>query len=99
MRDDSKPVYSQHARMRAQQRGIPPLIEHWLDEFGEEQYDGHGAVVRYFSRRSIRRMERTFGAVPVRRMAEYLRNAYKVETSSDGQLITIGHRTKRIWRK
>jgi hypothetical protein len=87
-----------HAQTRAQQRGIPPLIEAWLDEFGEAEYDGNGAVVRYFSRKSIRRMERAFGSPPVRRMSEYLR-AYKVESSHDGATITIGHRRRRVRRK
>jgi len=91
-------MYTKHASMRAQQRGIPPLIEQWLDEFGDEQYDGRGALVRYFSRRSIRRMERAFGRAPVRRMSEYW-NVYKVESTSDGALITLGHRVKRLWRR
>lgn len=86
-----------HASVRAQQRGIPPLIHHWLDQYGEEQYDGHGGVIRYFSRRSIRVLERSFGREPVRRMWEYL-DAYKVESSHDGGTITLGHKTKRLRR-
>jgi len=90
-------VHTKHASARAQQRGIPPLIERWLDEFGEELYDGHGSVVRFFSRRSRRRMEREFGSAPVRKMSEYL-SAYKVESSHDGRTITVGHRTRRFRR-
>lgn len=88
---------SQHAKLRAQQRGIPPLIDLWLDEYGEEQHDGHGGVIRYFSRRSIRAMEQGFGRDPVRRMSEYL-GAYKVESSQDGQTITAGHRYRHLKR-
>lgn len=88
---------TRHAKIRMQQRGIPPLIEQWLDDFGEEQYDGHGGVRRYFSRKSIRGMERAFGRKPVGRMAEYL-NAFKVESSRDGQALTLGHQTKRVRR-
>jgi hypothetical protein len=40
-----------HAAIRAQQRGIPPLIRDWLFQFGEEQHDGHGAIRRFFSQR------------------------------------------------
>src|SRR3954469_8185019 len=90
-------LYTEHAAVRAQQRGVPPLIEQWLDEFGEEEFDGRGAGVKYFSHRSVRRMERAFGAAPVRHMARYL-DVYKVE-SVDGDLITIGHRSKRIFRQ
>ena len=86
-----------HARVRMQQRGIPPLIEQWLDEFGEEQYDGHGGIRRYFSRKSVRAMQRAFGREPVRRLAEYL-DAFKVESSHDGQTITVGHQITRIRR-
>jgi hypothetical protein len=91
-------TYSRHAKLRAQQRGIPPLIEEWLDEFGELVYDGRGAATRYFSHRSIRRMERAFGREIVRNMARYL-DIYKVEGSSDASIITIGHRTGRVRRK
>jgi hypothetical protein len=91
-------MISKHAVIRAKERGIPPLIEQWLDEFGEEDYDGRGTVRIFFNRRSIRAMERAFGRRPVRRMSEYL-DAYKVESVSDGQVITIGHRFKRVWRR
>lgn len=89
---------TRHAETRAQQRGIPPLIDQWLDLFGEEEYDGHGGVVRFFSRASIRAMKRAFGDAPVRKLNEYFR-AYKVESSHDGHIITIGHRIKRINRR
>lgn len=91
-------MHTRHATLRARERGIPPLIDQWLDEFGEEQYDGHGAIIRFFSRRSIRRLERCFGSVPVRALARY-RDAYKVLGSSDGCTITVGHRTKRVIRR
>lgn len=87
-----------HAELRAQQRGIPPLIEHWLDQYGEEDYDGHGGCRVFFSKRSIRQMERDFGRAPVRKLAEWL-DVYKVESSHGGQLITICHRYQRLWRK
>ena len=68
-----------------------------MDEYGEEEYDGHGAIRVYFSRRSIRRLEKAFGSRPVKRLAEYL-TAYKVHSSHDGTVLTVGHRTKRIRR-
>ncbi len=80
-----------HAATRIQQRGVPPLIVDWLAGYGEEMYDGRGGVTRYFTRRSIRRMERDFGRVPLRRMSEYLR-CYLVEATGNGQIITVGKR-------
>lgn len=87
-----------HATRRAKQRGIPPLIEYWLDEYGEEDYDGHGGCRIFFSKRSIRRMEQDFGRAPVRKMSEWHR-AYKVIDSHDGHVITVGHRFRRLRRK
>jgi hypothetical protein len=87
-----------HAMVRAQQRGIPPLILEWLDEFGEELYDGHGGVRRFFTKRSVRALERAFGREPVRRLSNYF-DIYKVDSSHDGSLITTGHLRKRINRR
>lgn len=80
-----------HALVRQQQRGVPPLIRDWLLDFGEEQYDGHGGVLRYFSRNAIRKVERSVGKTPVARMSEYLR-CYLVQSSHDGAVITLGKR-------
>ena len=88
---------STHAAIRSQQRGIPPLVMQWLDQFGEECYDGHGAIIRYFSRASRREMEREFGCDLVSKLSQYLK-AYKVETP-EGTVITTGHLTKRIKHK
>jgi len=87
-----------HAETRARQRGIPPLIEQLLDRYGEENYGEGGVLHVYFSKASIRRMEHDFGAAPVRKLSEFF-NAYKVEGSTTGDVITIGHRYRRIRRK
>ena len=87
-----------HAQRRAQQRAIPTMIDEWLDRFGEETYDGHGAIKRYFSRASIRQMEREFGRLFVRHNSRWLR-AYKVERVQDGASITYGWLTRRVVRR
>ena len=91
--------YTTHARNRSQQRGIPPLITSWLLDYGKEEYDGHGAVVRFFTRESLRKMEREIGAAPLKRLSEYLR-CYLVQSNRDGAIITVGkrHPNKRMWR-
>ena len=89
---------TKHAAIRAQQRGIPPLVDRWLDEFGEEEFDGHGCVRLYFSHRSVREMERVLGRQPVCLFKRYL-HAYKIESCSDGVTITKGWRTCRIQRR
>lgn len=91
-------MHTRHAEIRAQQRGIPPFIDQVLDLYGKEQYDGHGGVILYLDRSSLRRMERDMGRKPVSRLAEW-HDAYKVKSSVDGRTITTGHRSTRIWRK
>ena len=86
-----------HASSRSQQRGVPPLIREWLQDFGESQYDGHGGVVRFFSKKSVRALERNYGAAPVRRFHEFMRS-YLVEASDSGVVLTIGKRYKSVHR-
>jgi hypothetical protein len=83
-------MLTEHASIRVKQRGIPPLIRNWLIDFGKANYDGHGAIVRYFNKDSIRQMEKAFGKEPIRRMSEFLR-CYLVQ-SVDGTIVTIGKR-------
>lgn len=86
-----------HAQTRSQQRGIPPMLDLWLDLYGAEEYDGHGAVIVYLNKKSIRDLAHDLGRRPVLRMADWF-GVYKVK-STDGRTITVGHRTNRIWRK
>jgi hypothetical protein len=91
--------YTNHAAIRSQQRGIPPLISNWLLDYGDEIFDGHGGVVRCFSPSGLRKMEREIGRAPLKRMSEYLR-CYLVQSTSDGTIVTVGkrHKRKHIWR-
>lgn len=88
---------TKHAQTRAQQRGIPPMVDQWLDLYGQEEHDGHGAVILYLDKKSRRNMERDLGRLPVARLAEWL-DAYKVK-DGDGRTITVGHRYRHLWRK
>jgi hypothetical protein len=83
-----------HAAKRQQQRGIPNLVIEWLERFGHEQHDQHGAMLYYFDKPARRRLERHYGRTSVRRMHEFL-NAYVV-IDRNGQLITVGHRYNRV---
>lgn len=86
---------SKHFESRARQRAIPPVVFDWLEAYGEEEYDHHGGIIMFFSKRSKRLLERDLGRHFVQQNHKYL-NAYKV-TTTDGQLITTGWRTKRVW--
>lgn len=85
-----------HASTRLQQRGIPPLIIQWLEDYGREVHDGHGGVILCFDKDAKRRLQRVVGREPVRRLNDWL-DIYAVY-SLDGRLITTGHRYQRIKR-
>lgn len=91
----SNHIISTHAQIRSQQRGIPPLIREWLLDFGEENYDHRGAIIYYFTRDSRRRLERNFGRESIRRFHEWL-DSYAVVSASDGLLISVGKRYKKV---
>ena len=86
---------SQHAKARITQRGIPPFVVGWLEEFGEQTHDHRGAVILHFNKKSRRRLEKAVGQEITRRVSERL-DCYAV-LSVDGNLITVGHRYQRIW--
>ena len=88
---------TKHAAVRAQQRAIPPIVDRLLEEFGEEEHDGHGCVRLFFSHRSVRKMEKSLGRQPVGLLKRYF-HAYKIESSSSGVTITRGWRNCRVRR-
>jgi hypothetical protein len=88
---------TRHAYIRSQQRGIPPMIDQWLDLYGREEYAENGVVIVYLCKDSIRSLEKDLGKRPVSRMSEWF-NAYKVRSTA-GDTITVGFRRNRIKRK
>lgn len=86
---------TRHADTRLQQRGLPRAVIEWLQQFGAEEHDKHGAVIRYFDKAARRRLERALGRAVVRRMGD-LMDTYLVE--HDGRILTVGHRTVRVQR-
>ena len=42
-----KQIFTEHAIVRKQQRGIPPLIANWLIDYGDEEFDGHAARIGF----------------------------------------------------
>jgi hypothetical protein len=90
---------TRHARVRAQQRGMPPIVGELLDDYGAEQYDGHGGVVVYLNKKSRRMIKRALGPRAVAHLHERLRDPYKVRAIDDGRTVTIGHRKSHIRRR
>lgn len=85
---------STHARTRMQQRGIASDALEMLFSYGREAHDHHGAVILYMDKAAQKRLAAASRASSeVRRLA----GLYAV-LSRHGQVITVGHRTRRINR-
>ena len=84
-----------HAMERSQQRCIPPLIIHWLCQYGSRRRSRNGSIICYFDKKSIRLIASDAGNIIVRRLSG-LMDAYLVITGKE--IITVGHRYKRIKR-
>lgn len=89
-------LFTDHAQVRAQQRGVPPLILEWLMTYGSTQADQRGGEIRYFDHAARRRLSRAVGHKVVDLLGQLL-DMYAV-MSNDGAVITTGHRFKRICR-
>ena len=85
---------SHHARVRMQQRGIRADALEALLDFGRESFDHHGCVVLYFDKAARRRFAR---AAPDAKDLERLARCYAV-LAPGGEVITVGHRERRINR-
>jgi len=83
------------ARMRMQQRGIPPAAPDALLDYGAEAHDHRGCRIVRFDKRSRRRAARELGARVFLRLERFL-GAYAV-VEGDDAVITVGHRVGR-WR-
>ena len=88
---------TKHARTRAQQRGAQPLIVNFIRTHGARAYDHHGGVVRYLDKRARKALTKEFGPQVMQQWSKSL-DLYLVESATDGALITVGHRYKRIRR-
>jgi hypothetical protein len=86
-----------HARVRMQQRGIPPTALECLLDYGRVEHDHRGAAIVYLDKAARRRLAREQGAAVLKQLGKRL-GAYAV-LGTDGTVMTVGHRYKRIWRR
>jgi hypothetical protein len=87
---------SNHAVAQMQQRAIAVTTVDYLIEWGREVYDHRGGVIRYFDKTSRTQLLRHIGEDRAKTLESQL-DAYVV-VSTRGQVITVGHRYKRINR-
>jgi hypothetical protein len=77
-------MLTEHAVARMQQRGIPAAVVNDLLAYGRSEHDHRGGTILYFDRKA-----RTY--------AKRSSSAYLV-LGSDGTVVTVGHRYRRIPR-
>jgi hypothetical protein len=86
---------TEHARVRLQQRAIPPLVLDLLLQFGARDHAPDHAQFVYFDKRSRRRMANYAGCLAPTLDAHLDVCAV---VGNEEQVITTGHRTTRIRR-
>ena len=88
---------SKHAELRAQQRGISRETEDLLHVYGEKKPARGGCVMKFFSKRSIDRIEKDFGHFFIAKNHEKFKT-YLIESRADNQVITLGklYKNQRI---
>jgi hypothetical protein len=87
---------SHHARVRCQQRGIPPLVVDLLLEFGSREQAGAGTS-KVFLDKSARRRVKAYAGALAGVIEEHL-DVYLVVNDADDVLVTATHRLERIRR-
>ena len=82
---------TKHAQVRAQQRRIPDVVIDMLERFGAVAYQRQ-ARIRYFDKKAWRHALHYTGG----QLADSgWSNAYLI-TGTDGQVVTVGSRYKRM---
>ncbi len=80
---------TRHAEKRAQQRGINGGIEKLLQTFGDHRPAPNGCLIRFFSKKSIQKIEALYGHSFVAKNHEKMRS-YLVERRDSHAILTIG---------
>ena len=87
---------SVHARIRGQQRGIPPspfLLE-LIERFGAERPAPDGATSLFLDRPAKRRLRQFLGGRVYAKLEPMIDDAFVVE--KDAFAVTVGHRVRRF---
>ena len=88
-------LLTDHARARMQQRGISTATLDALLDFGRTARAGGGCEIVFFDKRTRKRLAHA-GVIPSSE-ADRARKSYAIG-ESDGAVITVGHRYRRIPR-
>jgi hypothetical protein len=91
-------INTNHAALRVEQRGIPPMFIDLLIKYGEKKHSGHDGIIRYFSKKSKKKMQYELGNSVINQLSRFM-NIYLVHSKDQKVLITAGRRNKRIKNK
>jgi hypothetical protein len=80
---------TKHASLRAQQRGISRDTEQLLHTYGEKKPARGGCILKFFSKKSIQRMEKDFGHFFIAKNHEKFKT-YLIESRDDHGVVTLG---------
>lgn len=83
---------SNHAQVRSQQRGVPPIIVDLLMQFGARISAGQGTEICYFDRKAKKHVNAYSGGL-FSRLSEQL-DAYVLVAGE--KVVTVGMRYKKI---
>ena len=86
--------FTEHARVRMQQRGIPDVVLERLYRYGRTVHDHRGARILHFDHAARKRMQRELDRADYCQLEKHL-NAYAV-LDMEGTVITVGHRIRRV---
>lgn len=86
--------HTQHSQIRAQQRGVPPLIIDLLMQFGAREPAGNGAETIYFDKRAKKQLQTYSGGLMSKLSGEL--DVYAIVANN--KVVTVGPRYQRINR-
>ena len=86
-------IASHHAAVRQQQRGIPSYVIDSLINYGKVNHDHHGAEILTFPK-AVR--ENLKSPQPKRTFVSLEAHFDCYAVISEGVIVTVGHRTKRL---
>jgi hypothetical protein len=88
---------TRHARERCQQRAVSAEVLEWLLDHGVRRPAGAGNELLMLDEPTRRMLGREIGRLAYARHERKLSTAYAL-VGADGQVITVGHRTRPIRR-
>ena len=89
-------MYTKHANIRMQQRGIPRFVVDLLLRYGKKTNARRGGRIYYFGNEGRKRVRRYLGRTRARKFERYLKTVVIID---GGQVVTCVNRwDRRIWR-